>query len=240
MKIAISVSDKEKAKGAESAYYRALLAAGAKPEELEMVSPSQVSLHSFKDYTGVLFTGGNDIDPKHYEEAIKYPDLVEIDAERDAFEFELFDRAHRHGLPILGICRGLQMINVRFGGTLYQNLNQDLNAEMPGFGNHLQSTPRAEPSHTVTLTDPDSRLGETFGGSCAVNSLHRQAIKRLGRGLKVTAHSEDGLVEAVESADTYPFLVAVQWHPEEMMERPEPRKLFERFLGKCRELAAQR
>ena len=73
-----------------------------------------------------------------------------------------------------------------------------------------------------------------------MNSLHRQAIKRLGRGLKVTAHSEDGLVEAVESADAYPFLIAVQWHPEEMVDQPEPRKLFEKFVAKCRELAAQR
>ncbi|MGB7591473.1 MAG: gamma-glutamyl-gamma-aminobutyrate hydrolase family protein, partial [Terriglobia bacterium] len=87
---------------------------------------------------------------------------------------------------------------------------------------------------------PESRLAETFKGSCRVNSLHRQAIKRLGRGLKVTAHSEDGLVEAVESADAYPFLIAVQWHPEEMVDRPEPRMLFEKFVAKCRELAARR
>ena len=73
-----------------------------------------------------------------------------------------------------------------------------------------------------------------------MNSLHHQAIKRLGRGLKVTAHSEDGLVEAVESADAYPFLIAVQWHPEEMVDRPEQRKLFGKFVAKCRELAAQR
>jgi putative glutamine amidotransferase len=92
----------------------------------------------------------------------------------------------------------------------------------------------------VTLTDPDSALAETFKGSCLVNSLHRQAVKRLGRGLRVTAHSEDGLVEAVESADAYPFLVGVQWHPEEMVDRPEARKLFETFVAKCRELAAKR
>jgi putative glutamine amidotransferase len=128
------------------------------------------------------------------------------------------------------------MINVKFGGTLYQ----DLNSEAPVEHEHMQSAPRPEPTHAVTLTDPESRLAETFKGSCRVNSLHRQAIKRLGRGLKVTAHSEDGLVEAVESADAYPFLIAVQWHPEEMVDQPEPRKLFEKFVAKCRELAAQR
>jgi putative glutamine amidotransferase len=236
MKIAISVSDKEKTKGAESPYYKALLAVGVKPEELEVVSPSPPSLPNIKDYDGVLFAGGKDINPTYYQEAVKYPGLAQLDEKRDAFEFELFDRVHRRGLPILGICRGIQMINVKFGGTLYQDLNSEARVERE----HMQSAPRPAPTHTVTLTDPESRLGETFKGSCLVNSLHRQAIKRVGRGLKVTAHSEDGLVEAVESADAYPFLMAVQWHPEEMLDRPEPRKLFETFVAKCRELAAQR
>jgi putative glutamine amidotransferase len=236
MKIAISVSDKEKAKGAQSPYYKALLAVWVKPDELEMVSPSDPSIPNIKNYEGVLFTGGMDINPKYYEEAVKYPGLAQIDEKRDAFEFELFDRAHRHGLPILGICRGIQMINVKFGGTLYQDLNSEARVEPE----HMQSAPRPEPTHVVTLTDPESRLAETFKGSCLVNSLHHQAIKRLGRGLKVTARSEDGLVEAVESADAYPFLIAVQWHPEEMVAQPEPRKLFEKFVAKCRELAAQR
>ncbi len=236
MKIAISVSEKEKAKGSQSPYYQALLAFEAKPEELELVSPSHPRLPNIKDFNGVLFAGGNDINPKYYQETVKYPSHVHIDDKRDAFEFELFSRAHRYGLPILGICRGLQMINVRFGGTLYQDLKMEAAVECE----HMQSAPRTQPTHSVTLTDPESRLGETFTGSCPVNSLHRQAIKRLGRGLKVTAHSEDGLVEAVESADAYPFLVAVQWHPEEMLDRPEPRKLFEKFVARCRELSASR
>jgi putative glutamine amidotransferase len=132
------------------------------------------------------------------------------------------------------------MINVKFGGTLYQDLGQDLNAETPVEHESKPSESRAVPTHDVTLTDPESWLRETFEGSCAVNSRHRQAIKRLGRGLKVTARSADGVVEAVEAADTYPFLVAVQWHPEDMTDRPEARRLFEKFVAQCRELAAQR
>ena len=97
MKIAISVSDKEKAKGAESPYYKALLAVWVKPEELEMVSPSRPSIPNIKGYDGVLFAGGKDINPKYYQEAVKYPGLVQIDAKRDAFEFELFDRATATG-----------------------------------------------------------------------------------------------------------------------------------------------
>jgi len=240
MKIVVSVSDKEKAKDDQSPYYKALLAVGVRPEDIEMVSPSQLSVPNMRDYDGVLFTGGKDINPKHYQETLKYPGLVEVDEKRDAFEFELFDRAHRCRVPILGICRGVQMINVKFGGTLYQDLKQEFSPEPPARPDHNQSAPRPEATHAVTLTDPDSALAETFKGSCLVNSLHRQAVKRLGRGLRVTAHSEDGLVEAVESADAYPFLVAVQWHPEEMVDRPEARKLFEKFVAKCRELAKQR
>jgi len=237
MKIMISVSDKEKAKGVQSPYCKAFLAVWVKPDELEMVSPSRSSIPDLRDYDGVLFAGGKDINPKYYQETVKYPNLVQIDEKRDAFEFELFDRAHRCRLPILAICRGLQMINVKFGGTLYQDLNSEASVERE---HNMQSAPRSQPTHTVTLTDPESQLAETFTGSCLVNSLHRQAIKRLGRGLKVTAHSEDGLVEAVESADAYPFLVAVQWHPEEMLDLPQARKLFENFVTKCRGPAAPR
>ena len=240
MKIVISVSDKEEAKGDQSPYYKALLGVGVKPEEIEMVSPSEQSIPNMRDYDGVIFSGGKDINPKHYEEALKYPGIVEVDEKRDALEFELFDRAHRCRVPILGICRGAQMINVKFGGTLYQDLKQDFSPDAAARPEHNQSAARPEATHSVTLTDPDSGLAETFKGSCLVNSLHRQAVKRLGRGLRVTARSGDGLVEAVESADAYPFLLAVQWHPEELVDRPEARKLFENFVAQCREFAKHR
>ena len=233
MKIAISVSDKEKAKGTESPYFRALVAAGAHPEDLELVTPSAPAL---KRFDGVLFAGGEDVDPEFYEEQTKY-DVVHVNRIRDEFEFALLDRALAARLPILGICRGSQVINVKFGGSLYQDLQRDytdLERE------HKQQGSRGETTHTVTVTDADSHLGQVLrSSSCRVNSLHHQAIKRLGRGLKVTAHSEDGLVEAIEAADDYPFLVAVQWHPEEINELPEERRIFEQFLERCREHAAR-
>ena len=100
---------------------------------------------------------------------------------------------------------------------------------------------RQEPTHTVLVTDTESSLGAIVPGACRVNSLHHQAVKRLGRGLKVTARSEDGFVEAVESAEEYPFLMAVQWHPEEMVnDSAEQREIFVRFVEKCRERAARR
>jgi putative glutamine amidotransferase len=236
MKISISVSEKEKAKGAESPYFRALVAAGARPEELRLVTASDGQTRAEK-LDGVLFAGGEDVDPEFYGESRKHQN-VQVSHARDEFELALLERALRARLPILGICRGCQMINVKFGGTLYQDLKSDYtNLEH----DHKQAGSRSEASHTVTVTDSESRLSRLLGtSSCRVNSLHHQAIKRLGRGLKVTAHSEDGLVEAVEAADAYPFLVAVQWHPEEIGELPEQQRLLAEFVAACRALAGRR
>ena len=231
MKIALSVSEKEKAKGPESSYLRALLRAGAHEDELELVSGADAGRIRAENFDGILFAGGEDVDPSLYGEEKKY-DSVHVSRDRDQFEMKLLDRALDWHLPILGICRGAQVINVGFGGTLYQDLSQDTT---PGL-EHQQldaGKERNETVHGVTVTEPDSRLAGAFSGSCRVNSLHHQAIKRLGRGLMVTAHSEDGFVEAVEAADDYPFLLAVQWHPEEMADSPEQRRIFAEFIAEC-------
>jgi putative glutamine amidotransferase len=234
MKIALSVSEKERAKGSESLYFKALVAVGVQPEELEPLTAAGSSLARPVKFDGLLLAGGEDVDPTLYGEEKKYQS-VDANRARDFFEQGLLDRALRHRLPILGICRGAQLINVKFGGTLYQDLAKDVGPEFE----HRQTEIRSETVHTVTLTDPESRLAEDFRGSCRVNSLHHQAIKRLGRGLKVTAHSEDGLVEAVEAADDYPFLLAVQWHPEEITTQSEQRRIFEQFVSACRQAAAR-
>lgn len=236
MKIAVSVSEKEKAKGPESPYFKALVAARVRPEEIQVVTAAGEARVSCEAFDGVLFTGGEDVDPELYGEQIKY-DNVKVNRARDDFERALLDGAMKSGLPILGICRGTQMINVRFGGTLYQDLKNDRPLEL----DHKQQGSRSEPTHSVTVTEPDSLLHGVFTGMCRVNSLHHQAINRLGHGLKVTAHSEDGLDEAVELAEEYPFFLAVQWHPEEMFsERPEQLKIFEQFVARCRERAGKR
>src|SRR5215472_3210613 len=233
MRIVLSVSDKEKAKGSSSPYVRALVASGARQDELELLAADDDSRLRTVDFDGVLFAGGEDVDPVFYGEEKKY-DSVDVNYDRDQFEMKLLEHALHRRLPILGICRGAQVINVGFGGSLYQDLAQDATPEFE----HRQTDAgkaRTDTTHTVTVTEPGSLLADAVAGSCRVNSMHHQAIKRLGRGLKVTAHSEDGLVEAVEAADDYPFLLAVQWHPEEISDHAEQRRIFEEFVATCRD-----
>jgi putative glutamine amidotransferase len=234
MKILISVSDKERTQGTRSPYFKALVEAGAQPEELELVTAADGSCPLQETFAGVLFTGGEDVDPEFYDEPQKHEN-VRPNRKRDEFEMELLGRALEGRRPVLGICRGAQMVNVKFGGSLYQDLKSDfVPSEHLGI-EHRQTGSRALATHSVTVTEPDSRLAKIFTGRCRVNSLHHQAIRRVGHGLKVTAYSEDGLPEAIETADDYPFLMAVQWHPEEMTNREEQLKIFQTFLEKCRQ-----
>ncbi len=234
MRIGVSVAEKEKAAGAESPYYKALLAVGVQPGEIELVSAADSRRVRADDYDGVLFAGGEDVDPVFYGEEKRHESVHDNQA-RDEFEFALLEDAMARRAPILGICRGVQMINVKFGGTLYQDMKEDAGPETEHRQTDVGKT-RQEPSHSILVTDADSSLGTILHGTCRVNSLHHQAVKRLGRGLKVTARSEDGFVEAVESAADYPFLMAVQWHPEEMVNgSAEQREIFTRFVAKCRE-----
>lgn len=238
MKIAVSVAEKEKAKGQDSPYFKALITAGALPEEIQLVTAGASNFRA-EDFDGILLGGGEDVDPALYEEEKKY-DNVKINRKRDDFELKLLDGAQESQLPVFGICRGTQLINVKFGGSLYQDLEHDAPPEIKAEIDHKQTGGRSDATHSVTLTEPESLLAESFHGHCNVNSLHHQAIKRVGRGLKVTAYSEDGLVEAVEAAEGFPYLVGVQWHPEEIADQPEQKKMLRQFLDRCRKTAEQR
>jgi len=197
-------------------YRRAVEAAGAEPVELPPGTPA------LPDVDGLLLPGGWDVDPSFYGEP-KDEKVGPIDRELDETELRLFEQARSEDIPVLGICRGQQVINVALGGTLVQHLEDH---DVRRFGrNHL--------AHTIEV-DPSSELGQAAGEhKIRVNSLHHQAIRELAPGLHQTARGEDGTVEAIESDDG--LIVAVQCHPEELAtDLPWARNLFARFVARAK------
>jgi len=188
----------------------------------------------------LLLTGGEDMDPAWYG-AQPSPLTHPPSRERDLFELALFAAARQRGLPILGICRGIQVINVAMGGTLYQ----DLPSERPGPLDHNPALARTERSHPVRIL-AGSRVAAALGRDrVTVNSFHHQAVRDLAPGLLASGWTEDGLIEAVETPDGEPWLLGVQWHPEEMhadARAPEHglfRALVERAAGSVDPLVPQ-
>ena len=197
--------------GVNAAYVRALLAAGGVPLILSPLMGASLAGSALDGCDGLLLTGGEDIDPSWYG-AEPSPLLSPPSQERDLFELALFAVARQRGLPILGICRGIQLINVALGGTLFQ----DLPSERPGPVDHSPPGARDSRSHVIRL-EPGSRAAAALEThQLTVNSVHHQAIKDLAPGLVATGWSEDGLIEAAESQPGAPWILAVQWHPEEM------------------------
>lgn len=183
----------------------------------------------FDRLDGVFVTGGVDVDPSRYGES-KTPLCGAIDPDRDAVEIALLRHAIDRGLPVLAICRGLQILNVAFGGTLYQ----DVAAQVPAALRHDFFPTPEQPSRKYLAHDvavkAGSRLGHILGDAVVpVNSMHHQAVKDLAPMLAATAHAPDGIVEGVEGTGSQ-FLVGVQWHPEELTETsPGMARLFSSF-----------
>ncbi|PAB59561.1 gamma-glutamyl-gamma-aminobutyrate hydrolase family protein [Anaeromicrobium sediminis] len=160
---------------------------------------------------GFLFTGGSDIHPKHYDEEL-HKNIDHINTKRDMFELKLLKAVLKRDKPILGICRGCQLINVHFGGNLYQDIYSQLDTDLKHMSNIL---PRYEVSHKIKIVE-DSSLYEAFGQKeIWVNSVHHQSLKKLGKGIKKIAWASDNIIEAIEHKG-YKFVLGVQWHPEMM------------------------
>jgi len=190
---------------------------------------------------GILFTGSlSNVEPRHYAGAPSEPGTLH-DPARDATTLPLIREAVRAGIPVLGICRGFQEMNVAFGGTLHQKVH-----ELAGYSEHRddESQPlevQYGPAHDVILEPGGLLRSMADGERVRVNSLHSQGIARLGAGLVVEARAMDGLIEAFHVADAARFAMAVQWHPEwEVMSNPFSRALFAAFGSASRERAQGR
>ena len=211
--------------GINQSYVRALVNAGCAPVLIPLLEEEDRLRAIYGRLDGMVFPGGADVAPGEYgEEPIGNLNVVE--AARDRTELILARWASEADLPILGICRGQQLLNVALGGSLYQDLRAQ--GATPVEHSDADGRARTDLVHRVRL-DPQSRLAELLDETVVeVNSLHHQAIKRLAGPLRISGRSDDGVIEAVES-DDHRFLIAVQWHPEEIDELPWVRRLFSAF-----------
>ncbi len=206
------------------AYSRAVLEAGGIPVILPMLKGFN-TVDYLERIDGLLLSGGADIDPALYGEMTRH-DSVEVDSIRDRSEIPLAKAALERDMPVFGICRGIQTLNVALGGSLIQ----DLPAQRPGPIQHRQTGSRSDRTHGIDVT-AGSKLAEIAGsGRFDVNSLHHQALRDVADSLYVSAFAPDGIVEGVEIPAAR-FVVAVQFHPEELTrESVEARRLFAAFV----------
>ncbi len=209
-------------------YLESVKRAGGDPRVLDPAADRPDSIVTAVD--GLLLTGGPDVDPARYGES-RHASVTAVDAARDEFEIALIGEAVAKRVPIFGICRGLQILNVGLGGTLIQDLHSFASRTLE----HSKPTPLCSIAHEVWVSRgsalarlmPD-KLADA--DSCDVNSRHHQAIARLADGFDVSATAPDGVVEAIEHR-ALPFCLAVQWHPENFWRTGDFRELFEGFVA---------
>ncbi|MFT4035153.1 MAG: gamma-glutamyl-gamma-aminobutyrate hydrolase family protein [Patulibacter sp.] len=174
---------------------------------------------------GLLLSGGHDLDPALYAQP-PHPELGPIDPANDRWELALLRAALDRGIPVLGICRGMQLINVAYGGTLYQDLPSQLGTA-PEL--HRQQLRGSQTTHDVIVEQQTGLARLTGAGRQPVNSFHHQAVEQLGDGLHITARDPAGLVEGIEDR-ARPFLIGVQWHAESLYAIPQQLALFEGLI----------
>lgn len=210
-------------------YSRAIEKAGGIPLLLPMVHDFAAIVQSLQLVDGVLFSGGVDVDPVH-QGSEPEPGLGEITPERDHFEMALAKAALEDNKGILAICRGMQLLNVVAGGTVYQ----DIYSEISGGLKHSQEAPRWYPTHKIKIEPGSFLAGMLRAREIRVNSFHHQAVHQVADGFRVTAVAEDGIIEAIESTK-HSFVMGIQCHPEAMWERdPYFLRVFETFVEAVR------
>lgn len=211
-------------------YVQALANSGATPYVIPNLPDKDIDPQQIvEDVDGLLFSGGTDFDPNCFDKKPRY-ELSFIDPDRDSLEIELVKEARRTGLSFLGICRGIQAINIAAGGTIFQ----DIGSQVENTLRHRQDAPAWHPTHQIEI-DSRSLLEEIMDvAKLRVNSFHDQAINRVAEGFRVTATASDGVIEGIESEDGN-FQIGVQWHPERMWRKhPVHQKLFNRLVHEAK------
>jgi putative glutamine amidotransferase len=206
-------------------YINAIVQAGGLPVLIPSMLPEEDFRNLYSRVDGMLFTGGGDVSLDYFK-GEEHPRIGEVDTARDVTEIQLMRAAVDDGKPILGICRGAQVMNIALGGTLYTHIYDQL----PGALDHAYPGDlRRVLVHPVNV-DESSRSAEIFGETLLqVNSLHHQGLKDLAPGVRAAGYSPDGLVELIELPD-HPYAVAVQWHPEWLTDQLSTRRLFTSFV----------
>ncbi len=228
MRIALTLG-KKASRSKTSDYERALLKAGFHREEIVRVEPGSVPAEGFD---GVVLGGGCDVDPTRYGEKHRSDANLQLEADRDVTDFAVFEQAWREKTPVLAICRGLQVANVALGGTLIQDLPSQRLSGIVHSRPEETSTARRE--HAVRIA-PGTRLHAIAGTEeISVNSRHHQAIETPAGSLRIAATAPDGVVEAAEAGPER-WLLAVQWHPENLVGDPVSERLFAEFARVVRE-----
>lgn len=235
--IGISDTFKDGQSAVPRTYVEAVLSADGIPVVVPLMREDKKIVELLKTLDGIIFTGGEDFDPDYYNER-PIPQMGRINAPRDTFDIRLLRLAVENGVPVLGICRGVQLINVAFGGSLYQ----DLKAQYPNKSiSHAQKQEKTIPTHQV-VAEAGTVFSDIVGERVfSVNSAHHQAVKRLAPGFKVAGKSTDGVIEAIEWIDSSHWILGVQFHPEILFKRDYlMRKLFTRFVGEALHVKAKR
>jgi len=224
--LAIPPGPKPPRYGINQSYVRALVVAGCAPVLIPLLDDDERLRAIYERLDGIVFPGGADVAPGEYHEE-PIADLNVVEAPRDRTELTLARWAFADDLPTLGICRGQQVLNVALGGSLWQDLRYQGVTDVE----HSDADGRVRSAliHRVRL-DPDSRLAQLIDEiDIEVNSLHHQAVKTVAPQLRVTGQSDDGVIEALESRERR-FMIAVQWHPEEIDDLGWVRRLFQGFV----------
>lgn len=208
-------------------YVDAVLLTGGVPVVIPLIQEEDKLIELLNSLDGVVFTGGEDFDPAYYNER-PIPQMGKINAPRDKFDIKLLKLASERGIPVLGICRGIQLINITFGGSLYQDLSAQYGDNSI---QHRQKQPKEDVSHSVLVEDNTVFSDIVRERMLMVNSSHHQAIKDVAPGFRVAGRSPDRIVEAIEKIDDEHWILGVQFHPEVRVIRDNAmRRIFQRFI----------